>query len=269
MQIDSRYVDVEFPAEQEYVYGCEMPAPSLAEELCASLPVYEDSLPLIPSSQWRELAEHIEAEKSGLEWFISRIFNQRQEGSCTMNSVGQVHETLQRRQFGAVVPVSPISAYQLIARSAQSGATIPDSLKVASEVGFVPLDTPENRQRFGEVVMPHTGFNSRRPEGDSAIAKSLRLLEWFVVRTLDGLVSAVLNGHPVCVGRQGHAIPYYRLIYPEGKIHALYPNSWNRWGFAAGDFDHGFGADSERLMRESSRWAFAARTTVVPAWEAI
>jgi hypothetical protein len=168
MNLTNKYIDYDFRAAPKQYYRGSV-IPRNAAELCAAMPTYEDVVPPIPSNRWKEIADHIQATKSGIEWLISRIFNQAQEGSCVGNAATQRMETLQAKQFGKenVTLLSAVSLYQLIGRSPGSGAVVAHALDKLLEVGVVPLDTPANRERFGSAVMPHTGLHQApRGRGD-------------------------------------------------------------------------------------------------------
>jgi len=267
IQLDNRFIDFDFQAQNKWLLGSIID--DEAKELCASMPVYEDAFEPIPSSQWKEIADHVDNEKSGAEWDISRIFNQAQEGSCVGNAWTQDAEMNQARQFGKenVIPLSAISGYQLIGRSPGSGASVPNAMEKGTSVGLVPLDTPKNRERFGNIVMPHTGFYTKRPEGCEAVAANFRMDERYVGRTFEGLMSAGLRNHGAIVGRAGHSIRYVRPTYRGIDPYFLYVNSWREsWGFAAAGFKGGFGADSRRMIQSSASWFFVVRSYVVPGW---
>lgn len=267
IQLDNRFIDFDFMTQPQFVRGSIIP--ENAEELCAAMPVYEDAVPVIPSSQWKEIADHVDNEKSGAEHYISRIFDQSQEGSCVGNAETQDAEMKQGQQFGKenVTLLSAVSAYQLIGRSPGSGASVPDALEMGRAKGIIPLDTPKNRERFGNVVMPHTGFYTKRPAGWEPVAANFRIDEYYVVRTYEGLMTAGLLNHGAIVGRAGHSIRYIRPTYQGNNPFYLYVNSWREsWGFAAAGFKGGFGADSSRMIQSSAGWAFVVRSWTTPEW---
>lgn len=272
-EIDPRFIDAHFPSFEEYVPG-DLSPESIEEReaLCAAMPTYEDAFPPIPSSQWVEISRETEAQNAGIEWLISRIFNQSSEGSCVYNQLGQQIEICEAKQFGKanVIPVSPISGYQQNARSASSGSTVNGSLAYGKSHGLVPLDTPENRKIFGDAVMPHTGFRAKRPAGADEAALNFRIDESFVIRTYEGLVSAGLRGDTAGVGRQGHSICYLRPTFKSSSVNSLmypYVNSWKElWGFAMAGFKGGFGADTPRQVQMSAGWAFSVTSVVVPTF---
>jgi hypothetical protein len=264
MNIDPRFIDVDFRTQPEYVPGYlpgQEPDPAL--EVCRS---YEAAAPVYTMAQIRQHAERLDAENGGIEFLVTRVYNQGREGSCVANAAAQAHEVIQAKQYGRdrVTPLSAISLYKRIGRSAGSGAMVSDGLKESSTRGILPLDTPENRARFAHV-MPATGFGQSFPQGWTETAAKFRIVEWLVCRSVEELLSAGINGHPACVGRSGHSISYLRLTMRPGRLASLYVNSWGSWGFGAGYMPSGFGADSESLIRSSSRWAYAVRAITAEA----
>jgi hypothetical protein len=260
MVIDPSFVDYDFEQSPYYVRG------DLGTRCFATKPPrYKDSIELIPESRHRELIDRMDVE-GGTERLVTRIYNQSNEGSCVANACGQAHEVIQALQFGKnlVTHLAAMSLYKKIGRSAQSGAMVDDGLEVMAEEGLVPLDDATNRARFGSIVMPNTGFRTPYPANYESVAKQFRATEWFVVDSYQELMTALLCQHPVVVGRRGHSICYMRPTYKNGSLQVIYVNSWGRWGFGAGDFDHGFGADSRNLIMSASSWAFALRSVSVP-----
>lgn len=246
-------LDVNFEREPQYVAGDTSPV------MFGSASVrYASFAEVVPQSRWQELAERLEAEKTGLDAMVTRIYNQGREGSCVANACSQAVEIKQCEQFGRarVVPLSAISLYKRIGRSPSSGASISNGLK-ESQNGILPLDTPENRERFGAHVMPNTGWSTPFPDGWQATAGRFAAVEWTVVQSVEALVSALFCGHPVVVGRSGHSICYVRPVWREGRLAVRYANSWGNWG------DAGYGYDSMNMIQSSARWAFALRSVTV------
>lgn len=262
MNINPNFVDVDFTKQPQYTRGDNATRP-----FRSSRPIYEAGEPQTPEAKWPEEAEKLEAEDAGLDFLVTRILDQKSEGSCVGNAATQQHQVLQAKQFGIdnVVQLSAISMYQLIGSSANSGASIDDALDEGTGTGFIPLDTPENRAKFGSVVMPPTGWRSPRPSGWEATAQRFRFDESLVVQSVGGMMSALFNGHPIVVGRSGHSICYLRPVYSGGKLYVLYANSWSMdWGQAAGKLSGGFGLDSLSYIRSSANWCYAVRSIITP-----
>lgn len=255
----SKFLDVDFTQCPEYVKGYD----AFGELPCAA---YGDSAPVYTLPQIREHAERLDAEATGLEWLVTRIYDQGNEGSCVANAASQAFEIVQAAQNGRdkVIPLSAISLYKRIGRSPGSGAMVSDGLKQLQTRGILPLDTPENRARF-KHTMPARGFYSDWPAGWEETANQFKVVEWLVCNSAEEVLSAGINGHPVCVGRAGHSICYTRPTMKTGRLCSLYANSWRpTWGDAAGYMPGGFGYDSEGMVRSASSWAYAIRAVKAP-----
>lgn len=256
--IDPRFIDVDFPSEPQYVAGY-LPLRAFDVEMLAS---YADEAPVYPESEWQGLASALDAAGGGCDSLVTRIYDQKQEGSCVANATSQSHEIVQCAQFGKdrVVHLSAMSLYKRIGSSPQSGAVVSDGLKEMSERGILPLDDEANKQRF-KHTMPNTGWSTPFPSGWEETAKQFKAHEFLTVRKVEELVSALFNQHPVVVGRQGHSICYCRPAYKDGKLVVKYANSWGSWG------DQGFGYDTLSQIRQSADWAFSVRSVTVPGFQ--
>lgn len=247
------FIDVDFQRDPRYVFG------DLGRSAFgAGLPKYADAVPLIPKADWPDLIAKMDAEGGGADKLVTRIYDQQNEGSCVANACSQANEIVQALQFGTanVVHLSAMSLYKRIGSSPNSGAMVSDGLDEMSSRGVLPLDNEANRARFGSCVMPNTGWREKFPDNWEATAKLFRAHEWFVVENVGELMTALLNQHPVVVGRSGHSICYVRPM-KDGTV--KYANSWGDWG------DEGFGYDSERMIRSAASWAFALRSVTVPS----
>lgn len=243
------FLDVDFRKFEQYVCG-DLGAQTFG------WPNYEQRFGVMSDSEIEEAIDASDAAGGSLDLLVSRIYDQRQEGSCVANASCQAHEIVQTKQSGTAVQLSAISLYKRIGRSAQSGAIVSDGWKEMHRRGVLPLDTPENRAKFGDAVMPNTGFSRPFPANWEATAKLFAGLEAWNINSTVGLMTAVLQGHPVVVGRDGHSIVYTRITRGSQRAKvAKYANSWSEgWG------DKGFGYDSMSKINEAARWAFALRS---------
>lgn len=220
---------------------------------------YEDAVSVMSERELRDAAEEQE-ENGGGEQFVSRIYDQKREGSCTYNSGGQANEMVQAKTFGLqnVVHLSAISGYKQGGRSPNSGSTVSGCLRFQQEIGFLPLDIPENSQY--KHRMPNTGFYTDYPKGWKETAKAFQVEEAHVVRDPASILTALMRQEPVCVGRNGHAITYATARWVDGGWKCFYPNSWSeRWGQAFGNQKGGWGVDSWTNIRRSAGWAYVVR----------
>lgn len=249
------FVDVDFPADPAFVFG------DLGVSAFGPMrATYGETVPVIERSKWPDLYEQAKANGGGASQLVTRIYNQGNEGSCVANACSQAHEIIQAIQNGkdAVVHLSAISLYKRIGSSPNSGAMVSDGLDELASRGVLPLDNPENRAKFGDAVMPATGFYTKFPSGWEAVAKQFAAHEWLIVDSVDELITALFNQHPVVVGRSGHSICYCDPILDGGEWYVKYANSWGNWGEA------GFGYDSMSKIRASAGWAFALRSVNTP-----
>lgn len=260
--IASQFIDVDFPYERDFVPGDLSPqrfGVPKPEALCAA---YADEAEVIPESQWKELSEEIRIAGGGSTQLVTRIFNQGREGSCVANATSQAHQIVQARQFGKdrVIQLSAISLYKRIGRSPSSGAMVSSGLKEMASRGILPLNNEANQPRFPHT-MPATGFYEDFPDGWEQTAAMFKGHEWLEINSLAEMGSALLRQLPVVVGRDGHSICYCDLVYQDGAMLVKYANSWGNWG------EGGFGYDSAKRIKSSSRWAFALRSVTVPQFQ--
>ena len=253
MAINPYLIDYDFPADPLYTYG----DLGVAAFSGVARSLYADEAPVYPEKDWPDL---VRLANGGCSKLVTRIYDQKNEGSCVANACSQAHEIIQAYQFGRdlVTHLSAISLYKRIGRSANSGAMVSDGLDEMAEKGVLPLDNPENRAKYGAHVMPNTGFRTAYPAGWEATAARFKAHEWLIVDSVNELISALLNQHPVVVGRSGHSICYCDPVYQGSSLLVKYVNSWGDWG------EQGFGYDSSRLIRSSASWAFALRSVVIP-----
>lgn len=212
-----------------------------------------------------QLLEIFAEQKPGecLDDLVTRIMDQKQEGSCVANATAQALQVLMALYFGMdrVIQLSAMSLYQLIGRSPSSGAVVMDALDAIQETGVLPLDTEENKKRF-KHTMPHTGFYTKRPDGCEETAAMFKGVEALRINNyLEGF-SALAKREPVVVGRKGHSICYLRGLNDNGSLASRYANSWTpNWG------DKGFGVDSKGTAKSAFNGAFALRTVTVPTFQ--
>lgn len=255
--IDERFIDVEFDKQPEYTMG------NLGPGDVRRMRSFGEVCRTIPESEWKELAEKLVATNSGCSAMVTRIYDQKQEGSCVANASCQAMEIVQGVQFGKdrVIQLSAISLYKRIGSSAQSGAYVGDGLEELAKRGALPLDTPENRERFGDKVMPNTGFREPYPQDWENTANYFRAVEWLEIKSLAELVSSLLTRFPVVVGREGHSICYCDYL-PDGKV--KYANSWSMgWG------ENGFGYDTVKQVKKTiGGGAWALRAVNYPEFQA-
>ena len=266
--VDPKFVDIDLEKEavkHGFLAGYS-PEGNFSSFQSGKFANYEDEFEIQSESE-RTKAIEILDQKGGVENLVRWVLNQKQEGSCVGNAWTQAVQVVSAKQFGEanIVPMSAISGYKQIGFSPGSGASVDDALRCGTEVGLLPLDTPENRKIFGDKVMPATGFYTPWPNDWKSLAKDFRIVKSLIIRSIPALEQAGINGHPVVVGRAGHSICYLRPSLKQGRGE-LYVNSWNGWGFGAGGHDSGFGYDTSRMVSASANWAFAIVAVNTPSY---
>lgn len=254
--IDNKYLDVDFTKDPRYVFGYKGPGDT------QKFAKYGDNFPTYKEGDWLGIADTI--GDTGLDSLVTRIYNQKSEGSCVANATCQAIEIIQALQFGKdrVSHLSAISLYKRIGRSPSSGANVGDAWDEINESGVLPLDDEANKARF-KHTMPNTGFYTPYPDGWQTTAAMFKGLEAFQINSLEELVSAQFNRHPVVVGRSGHSICYVRPMNKDGKLVNKYANSWGDWG------EGGYGFDGMGSMRSSSNGAWALVSVTAPTFQGV
>lgn len=253
MDIDDRFVDVDFPDDPNFTFG-DTGTPMFADYG----PSYEELYGVLSDAEIRDAVKASDDAGGALDLLVVNIFNQGKEGSCVANAYAQAHQVVQAKQFGKdkVIRLSAMSLYKRIGRSASSGANIGDGYEEVDERGILPLDNAENKAKF-KHTHPATGFSKPLPQGWEETAKLFAGHEGHHVKSVAGLKSAIVSGFPVVVGRDGHSIMYSRLMQKGGEDVFKYPNSWGDWG------DEGYGYDTESKYRKSATSCWALRSVTV------
>jgi len=220
--------------------GCLPRVSRLGEEF----PVYESKFSLIPRTGWPELIEEMQGK--WLDGLVQKIKDQGSEGACASNGGAQAVEVAGVIEHGADdwVELSAMSLYKRVGRSDSSGSTIDGNLHELRENGILPVDTPENRERF-EHVHPPRGFHVPLPRGWPTTGKLFAIDEWFDVASFDGLLTGLFRGFGALYGRKGHAIYGARPVWKSGRFGLIYANSWDLDWRGADWLEPGFGVDWE------------------------
>lgn len=258
-EIDDKFVDYDFQKDPAFVFG------DLGRSFFGAVETsYEEKYGVLSDSEIRAEIEKIEAEGGGQERLVTRIYNQGNEGSCVANASAAANELVQAIQFGKenVVHLSAMSLYKRIGSGPNSGAMVSDGWAEMKRRGLLPLDTPENRAKFGDAVMPNTGWRTPFPANWEATGLKFAGVEATIINSYQGLKSAGVTPGSIVVGREGHSINYVRITWKNGRFTFPYQNSWGNWGFAFGHMPYGFGADTESQIKKSASWAYKLRAIV-------
>lgn len=260
MNIDPKFIDVDFSKDPNYVQGYFGKQPDLK----LMMDNYGDVANVYDEATLKEAAKRIKEAGGGCSRLVKYVLNQKQEGSCVGNGTTAALQIIWAKQYGLdkVIPMSAMSLYKRIGRSAQSGAVVSDAWKEIKERGVLPLDTDENKARF-KHTHPATGFSVPLPQGWEETAKMFKGLEATICTHVNEVLSALADRCPVVVGRRGHCVCYCDLLYDDNFV-VPYVNSWGKWGSPLGHMEYGFGFDTLQVIKEASDWAFALRSATTP-----
>ena len=207
---------------------------------------------LVPMSEWSNYEDAWKVLRAAIP--PEKILNQKQEPSCASFAQIQAMQTRGYWQYGDdMIELSPISLYHRV-RLRGGGSFIGDNLKQSVNPGILPLDTPENREKF-DHVHPMNGENKRLPSGWEATAKYCQVESYLRISTPEEWFAALLNRFPINYGRDGHAIcSVYPILSRRNWVFG-YANSWHKtWG------DKGFGFDSLGKIRNCTGYAVMSVT---------
>lgn len=262
MSFPRQYIDVE-TAPPGAMMGCTPRDVAFGSEV----PIFEESFPLIPRSEWKD---RIDAQENRRQ-LVNRIKDQNGEPSCTSNAVTGCYEYIYNQQIGETlgealwVELSPISVYRFVG-SPNSGSSVSANYRRMRDIGALPVNTDRNRKLLAAAGLnpqhthPANGYRVRMPDGWEETAQLFRITEAYDIDSVDGFISALLSGWCVHYGRSGHSIFGAQAVYEGSTFYCEYANSWGNWG------DQGFGRDSESYLKRTSAayGAYAYRAVTIP-----
>lgn len=281
--IDPKLVDVTLPDHDGY--PDELAAgdtPDVLWDVCGSASRRMPDALRIPQSQWRAVAAENDRLKTWPMNYIDRYTNQVPTHECTNHSHTRAMEGCRNRQrsisfadgpkkefrypdsaeFNSVW-FSAMFPYNFANPRIRGGAAIRTILEYSCQYGMMP-DHKQPKDYGFKHTMPGTmgggNLNQSRgdwvskanmPDGWQETAKHFKALEIIFPESWEDAVSLVLNGLFVCVGRNGHAIPWGQWL-PDRQVMA-YPDSYNVTRY-----------DSLRTVQSAWRGSYAVATVVTP-----
>lgn len=237
-----------------------------------SAPIFEEHFRdqiIDDPNEWKRIIDSDDQDGTGL--FV-QIHDQDGEPSCTYNAGSAGIENQLYEQTGVKVFLAPISGYRFNG-SPSSGSTVNGCIAWGRDVGFLPVDTPENRTLLKAMGLPenhcikHNGYHQQTscgwPDKNGPwreTAAHFRTMEVYDIESFAGMVTAVLKGWEVHYGRAGHSILGKWLMFQNGQPSLIYQNSWTpNWG------KNGFGVDTKQFLDRTQGYygAYAYRQVIV------
>jgi hypothetical protein len=284
VNIDPRLIDYVFPSHDGY--PTHLAAEDTREALwdcCGDAARdFPDHLYVDPKD-WDAVA----AENDRLQtWpinYLDRFTNQANTHECTTHALRACFEGCRNRQRKiAVGPpvlnqppalsakagsvwVSCLSIYSEANPRIRGGANVRQVMEIASRRGFLPDRTQPRAYGFQHSLTGTNGQGNatqsggdwvslaKFPAGWEETAKHFKPLEVIFPSSYEETVSLVLAGLFVGVGRNGHSIPYGRLVKDNGAWLMQYPDSYDLFRY-----------DSMRTVKSTVGGSYAIATVTAP-----
>jgi len=144
------------------------------------------------------------------------------------------------------ISLNPYFVYHTVSGGRDQGSTIDGNLKFMREVGCAPIS-----------VWPRSQDWQRRPSAEAVeAAKPFRIVEFYEIRTVEEMVTALFLGFPVVYGANGHAVVKIEHLNDREGLDI------NSWGTGWGDGGFGVWAPYSMLGSSLQYGAFAVRTSL-------
>jgi hypothetical protein len=207
---------------------------------------------VIPRNEWKDKIDERKESGYSLQNFFDYVYNQNPESSCVYNAACRCYAIRYAVLYGPkymVIP-SPMSGYNQVARSRNSGSYVWGAMEHLIEVGVLPSD--KYQSIFKHTLHENTPFTRRMPDGWEETAKNFRVAEdgWYSINSKEEFASALLHDMPICHGRRGHSICAEDLVRDGNKFYVSYCDSYSK--------SHGKNGrllDSERNWSTGGTWA--------------
>lgn len=263
--VDPALIDVVLPAPHDGYpeHLAQEDTPDALRDACgAASREFPVSLWIEPGD-WADKARENDKYNTWPANFCDRFTNQNPNHFCTCHSLGTNYEIARNRQRGIIFPdgpkknfryeeskssgsvwMSPMSVYAEANPREYGGASIRHVLDICIRRGFLPDKLQPADYGFDHVLAGTTGKGglnqsqgkwtpvSRFPEGWKETAKHFRIQEVIFPESPEQVMCLILNGYSVCVGRNGHAVPYALANLAEkaiGYIDSYDVIRWDSW----------------------------------------
>lgn len=231
---------------------------------------------------WKDFARDNDKYHTWPWHYVDRFTNQNPTHECTCHALRTLAEAARNKQRSIIFPdgpkrdfrydqsakgsvwLSPLSIYSEANPRVRGGAGCQQVLNIACRRGFLPEKIQPASYGFRHDLVGTTGTGGKNqskgpwvalgdfPSGWQETAAYFKPQEVIICTGWEQVVSLILHGYCVEVGRSGHAIPY---AFWNVESEAMgYVDSYDviRW-------------DSKRTVMGCSNGAFAIKTMPVPA----
>lgn len=235
----------------------------------------------VDPSNWADFARDNDKYHTWALNYVDRFTMQDPTHECTCHALRACAEGARNKQLGIIYPdgpkkdfryeeskkgsvwLSPLSIYSEANPNIRGGAGCQQVLRIACKRGFLPEKIQPVEYGFKHSLVGTQGKGnsnqssgewvklSNFPDGWQETAKGFKPLEVIICEEFEQVVSLVLHGYLVEVGRSGHAIPYSHWNVATNVMG--YVDSYNVVRF-----------DSKRTVQGCSNGAFAIVSMTTP-----
>ena len=218
----------------------------------------------IEPKDWADRARENDKYKTWPANYCDRFTNQTPSHLCTCHSMVTNFEICRNRQRAISFPDgpkkdfryeesktsgsvwgSPQSVYAEANPNQWGGANVRQVMEICIRRGIIPDKIQPREYGFKHTLIGTSGKGnsnqsagpwvpvSRFPDGWKETAKHFRIEEVIFPESADQIMCLVLHGIAVCVGRNGHAIPYALANVEKqliGYIDSYDVIRWDSWG---------------------------------------
>lgn len=232
---------------------------------------------------WPDVARENDRNKTWPVNRCDRYTNQSPTHECTTHSLATNFVIRWNTQLGIIFPDGPkvdfryeesgrfgsfwpsvMSVYAEANPSQWGGANIRTVMSIAIRRGFLPDKIQPRDYGFKHTLQGTAGRGGKNqssgpwtrvsgfPAGWEETAKHFRILEVIFPETAEQIMCLVLAGYAVCVGRNGHAVPYSLANVNEKRIGYIDSYDVIRW-------------DSWNTVRSAVGGAYAIASVTMPS----
>lgn len=207
----------------------------------------------VPPSEWKDRARENDKLEIWAENRRNRFTNQQHPRirgmthECTCHSgVCQGFEVAynaQRGKNGIPVFMAALSVYNEANPRRSGGASCIHVLNIMARRGALPEHNGPNgtdqRKLFMHTIHCTEGKGNANcsrgpwvsleemPPNWEETARHFRVTEAIICKNVEQAVSCILHGRVVNVGRNGHAIPWNRVVWRDGRMYLAYADSYD------------------------------------------
>ena len=280
--VPSNLIDVQLPFDGYVDDGGN--TVDVLKDMCGAAPREFPAALWIEPRDWADKARENDKNKTWGFNYVDRFTNQNPTHECTCHSLRTNAEAARNRQRGIIFPDGPkkdfrypessmgsvwLSALSVYAEANPrkwGGANVRQVLEIACRRGFLPDKTQPKEYGFKHSLIGTNGEGntnqshgdwvslSQFPSGWNETSKLFVPEEVIFPASFEQSMCLILHGLLDSVGRNGHAVPWCRLMFDGNNLSSVaYIDSYNVVRY-----------DSARTAKSAWQGSFAIATMTTP-----